>query len=262
MSAAPTIRSLPPRRPTARAVAPCPARFLALRLALLAGILVVVLAPPPALGRLTGQAGPAHGVWPLRPRPPVVAGFDPPATTWGSGHRGVDLAGHVGEAVRTALAGRVTFAGSLAGRGVVVVDHGGTRTTYEPVGASVAVGDRVAAGDVVGRLQLFGSHCFPRACLHWGLIEGRAHYLDPLSLVGAAPVRLFPPGGGTGGSPALPGPATHRPSVSTGLPPAARRASTTPSAPLLALPAPVAATRSADPGWSPLRPQARGWAWW
>ena len=39
---------------------------------------------------------PAHGAWPLRPRPPVVAGFDPPSTRFGSGHRGVDLAGASG----------------------------------------------------------------------------------------------------------------------------------------------------------------------
>ena len=45
---------------------------------------------------------------------------------------------------------------------------------------------------MIGRLELFGSHCFPRACLHWGLIEGRDHYLDPLTLVGASPVRLLP----------------------------------------------------------------------
>ena len=153
---------------------------------------------------------PAHGTWPLRPRPPVVAGFDPPATRFGSGHRGVDLAGAPGAVVRTALAGTVTFAGRLAGRGVVVVNHGATRTTYEPVTASVHVGDHVATGAVVGRLQLFGSHCFPRACLHWGLIEGAEHYLDPLTLVGAAPVRLLPlfgslPGPGPAPGPALPG---------------------------------------------------------
>jgi murein DD-endopeptidase MepM/ murein hydrolase activator NlpD len=133
-------------------------------------------------------------VWPLQPRPPVVARFDPPADPWGRGHRGVDLAGHVGQPVHAAAAGVVTFAGRLAGRGVVVVDHGATRTTYEPVAASVRVGDRVGAGAVIGMLQLFGSHCFPQACLHWGLIEGRDHYLDPLSLVGAAPVRLLPLG--------------------------------------------------------------------
>ena len=144
-----------------------------------------------APGRL-GPLVPANGVWPLRPRPAVVAGFDPPASRWGRGHRGVDLAGWPAAAVRSALPGTVTFAGRLAGRGVVVVSHGDTRTTYEPVDASVTVGDRVAAGAVLGRLQLFGSHCFPRWCLHWGLIQGREHYLDPLTLVGAAPVRLLP----------------------------------------------------------------------
>ena len=56
----------------------------------------------------------------------------------------------------------------------------------------VAVGDVVPAGAMIGRLQVFGSHCFPRSCLHWGLIEGREHYLDPLTLVGAGPVRLLP----------------------------------------------------------------------
>ena len=69
---------------------------------------------------------------------------------------------------------------------------GSTRTTYEPVSAVVAVGDVVPAGAMIGRLQVFGSHCFPRSCLHWGLIEGREHYLDPLTLVGAGPVRLLP----------------------------------------------------------------------
>ena len=135
---------------------------------------------------------PSQGVWPLRPRPHVVARFQPPASRFGAGHRGVDLAGQPGQAVRTALPGRVTYAGRLAGRGVVVVGHGSRRTTYEPVTATVHVGDRLGAGAVIGRLELFGSHCFPRACLHWGLIEGRDHYLDPLTLVGASPVRLLP----------------------------------------------------------------------
>ena len=131
------------------------------------------------------------GVWPLRPEPQVVRAFDPPDSTYGAGHRGVDLLGHVGQDVHAALAGSVTFAGTLAGRGVVVVDHGATRTTYEPVSASVARGTVVGAGDVLGRLQLGGSHCFPRACLHWGWLRGSS-YLDPLRLVGGGPVRLLP----------------------------------------------------------------------
>jgi murein DD-endopeptidase MepM/ murein hydrolase activator NlpD len=131
------------------------------------------------------------GVWPLRPEPEVVRGFDPPDSPYGAGHRGVDLLGSVGQPVLSALPGRVTFAGALAGRGVVVVDHGATRTTYEPVAATVHVGVTVAAGSPIGTLQLAGSHCFPRACLHWGWIEGQT-YLDPLRLVGAGPVRLLP----------------------------------------------------------------------
>ena len=99
--------------------------------------------------------------------------------------------GAVGQPVLAALPGAVTFAGPLAGRGVVVVDHGATRTTYEPVAATVTVGTPVAAGAQVGTLELAGSHCFPRACLHWGWIEGET-YLDPLRLVGAGPVRLLP----------------------------------------------------------------------
>ena len=140
---------------------------------------------------LPGAAADPVGVWPLQPEPVVVHGFDPPDSPYGAGHRGVDLLGTVGQPVLAPLPGAVTFAGSLAGRGVVVVDHGATRTTYEPVAATVAVGTSVAAGAQVGSLELAGSHCFPRACLHWGWIEGET-YLDPLRLVGAGPVRLLP----------------------------------------------------------------------
>jgi murein DD-endopeptidase MepM/ murein hydrolase activator NlpD len=131
------------------------------------------------------------GVWPLQPEPHVVRGFDPPDSPFGAGHRGVDLAGALGQVVHTALAGRVTFAARLAGRGVVVVDHGATRTTYEPVAATVQVGDVLARGQPIGTLELAGSHCLPAACLHWGWRRGDT-YLDPLLLVGGGPVVLLP----------------------------------------------------------------------
>jgi murein DD-endopeptidase MepM/ murein hydrolase activator NlpD len=130
-------------------------------------------------------------VWPLDPRPEVLDRFDPPAERWKAGHRGVDLVGRIGQDVRAARAGTIAFAGRIAGRGVVVVSHGGTRTTYEPVSASVRVGQHVSAGERIGSLQLFGSHCLPGACLHWGLLRGEV-YLDPLSLVGPQEVRLLP----------------------------------------------------------------------
>jgi murein DD-endopeptidase MepM/ murein hydrolase activator NlpD len=158
-----------------------------------------VLAAATALSPLpsspdAADSGRRAGAWPLRPEPEVVRRFDPPTTSWGAGHRGVDLAGTPGDRVRAGLGGTVTFAARLAGRGVVVVDHGRSRTTYEPVKASVTVGSVVETGAVVGTLEWFGGHCLPRACLHWGLIQGRDHYLDPMSLIGCAPqpVRLLP----------------------------------------------------------------------
>ena len=170
---------------------------------LLATAALVPCSPAEAgTGRAAGRTTGPVGVWPLQPRPEVVDRFDAPDTRWGPGHRGVDLRGSVGQAVHAAEAGTVTFAGRIAGRGVVVVDHGSTRTTYEPVDATVSAGDAVVTGAVVGRLTLAGSHCFPAACLHWGLIEGAATYRDPLTLVGGGPVRLLPL---TGPLPAAPG---------------------------------------------------------
>jgi murein DD-endopeptidase MepM/ murein hydrolase activator NlpD len=149
--------------------------------------LTVTLTPTP---EVPGVPDPV-GSWPLRPRPPVASGFDPPDSAWGPGHRGVDLLGRPGQPVHAALAGTVSFSGVIAGRPVVVVDHGPTRTTYEPVSSSLSPGDRVPEGARVGVLQLVGSHCLPQACLHWGWLRGET-YLDPLGLVGAGPVRLLP----------------------------------------------------------------------
>jgi murein DD-endopeptidase MepM/ murein hydrolase activator NlpD len=112
---------------------------------------------------------------------------------YGPGHRGVDLASVAGAAVLTAGAGTVLFAGEVVGRGVVSVDHpGGLRTTYEPVSATVAAGDRVARGEQLGTVQLGHPGCTATACLHWGVRRGPSDYLDPLRLVVMPRVRLLP----------------------------------------------------------------------
>ncbi|MFD1814305.1 M23 family metallopeptidase [Rhodococcus gannanensis] len=142
-------------------------------------------------------AGPADAatsgfVWPLRPRPVVLTPFDPPARDWLPGHRGVDLAGVAGRSVLAAGDGVVAFAGVVAGKPVVSIDHqGGLRTTYEPVEAEVRAGARVSAGSRIGTLVDGHEDC-PTACLHWGVRRGRDEYLDPLALVRAMPVRLKP----------------------------------------------------------------------
>lgn len=130
----------------------------------------------------------ASGTWPVAGA--VARGFDPPQVRWGAGHRGVDLTGWPDADVLAPAAGVVTFAGVVAGKPVVVVDHGTQRSTLEPVAGTVPVGRRVAAGEPVGRLVSGHEPCPARACLHWGLKRGD-DYLDPLSLV-AEQVRLLP----------------------------------------------------------------------
>ena len=171
------------------ALHPSRTRHLRVRRVALTAVACLVLAAttPPAAA---DESAP-HGAWPLRPDPEVTTRFDPPESPWGAGHRGVDLRGVPGQPVRSALPGRVSFVGRLAGRGIVVVDHGDTRTTYEPVQATVPLGESVPAGAPLGRLEAIGSHCAPAACLHWGWLRGDV-YLDPLLLVGGGPIRLLP----------------------------------------------------------------------
>lgn len=122
----------------------------------------------------------------------VLRLFDPGPTKYSAGHRGVDLAGTLGEVVRAAAPGRVFFAGLVAGRESVSIDHGnGLRTTYTPVRPAVVEGDVVEAGDVIGTLN--PGHCEDRACLHWGLTDGEDYY-DPLHYTSARTIRLLPAG--------------------------------------------------------------------
>jgi len=141
--------------------------------------------PAPGSGPTPGPTpGPAVGyTWPLEPRPPVVRPFAPGPERWSAGHRGVDLRGQPDQPVLAAAPGRVVLAVAVGGVPVVVVLHpDGTRTTYEPVRASVRRGDVVRAGQPLGTLVTTGSHCFPETCLHWGALRGSA-YLDPVVLI-------------------------------------------------------------------------------
>ena len=154
-------------------------------------------APSPAAGRpfappsaVTAPRSP--WTWPLSPRPAVRRPFDAPAQRWLPGHRGVDLAGSVGQPVLSAGAGTVTFSGVVAGRGVVSVRHsGGLRTTYEPVADRAARGTVVTRGARIGILAWTPGHCAPAACLHWGAVEGDT-YRDPLTLIDPGRPVLLP----------------------------------------------------------------------
>ncbi|MCA2190481.1 M23 family metallopeptidase [Nonomuraea cavernae] len=129
--------------------------------------------------------------WPLDGKPRLLRRFTPPPAPWLAGHRGIDLVAPPATPVLATGAGTVRYAGSLAGRGVVSIDHsGGLRTTYLPVDAAVLPGQRVAPGDRLGVVEDSSGHC-QESCLHWGLLRP-PRYLDPLLLLGQAHVRLLP----------------------------------------------------------------------
>jgi len=137
------------------------------------------------------EPGAVYG-WPLRPPPTVVTPFGAPDDPYGPGHRGVDLAGSPGQQVLAARSGTVSFAGTVAGHGVVAVDHDdGLRTTYEPLDPAVTAGQHVDGGAVLGLLQPGHPGC-SGTCLHWGVRRDRLTYLDPLVLLGPPHVRLLP----------------------------------------------------------------------
>lgn len=135
-------------------------------------------------------AVPIEPVWPIAG--PVLREFDPPEADWLPGHRGMDIAGDVGQPVLAAASGTVAWAGVIADVASLSIQHpDGLRTTYQPVVASVSVGSPASAGEAVGVLQ--DGHCGNDACLHLGLRRGEV-YLDPLLWLNGddGPIRLLP----------------------------------------------------------------------
>ncbi|MCK2242460.1 M23 family metallopeptidase, partial [Crossiella sp. S99.2] len=175
-------------------------------------------APPPLYPRST------RWVWPLPGRPAVLRRFTPPQHRYGPGHRGIDLSAPPSTPVLAASAGTVTFAGPVAGRGVITLHHpNGLNTTYEPVIPQVHQGQQVPTAAPLGTLAPGHPGCPTPACLHWGL---RRHhtYLNPLHLLAHPKPRLLP----------LPPPQTNpnpAPAFTPALPPATRTHPTNPTTP-------------------------------
>ena len=176
----------------------------------------------------------------------VLRGFDVGRDPYAGGsHRGVDLAAARGSPVRSACAGRVSFAGRVPRGGrTLSVRCGAIVATYQQLGSfAVRAGEVVARG---ARVATVGTSSDPpqrRPHVHLGardLATGR--YLDPLDLLGSA-------------SPALPlaPPATRAPPRAAPLGPAPRAtprpapARPTPVSPRTAPARPVAAAPSGAP---------------
>lgn len=141
----------------------------------------------PLLATLPATAQPVAAYEPPVPGA-VLRSFAEPEEAYGPGHRGVDLVAGPGDPVRTAAAGEVTFAGTVAGRRWVTVRHrDGIRTSYGALDqVSVRAGRTVARGATIGTAR--GSHgddlLRPEPGLHWSARRGST-YLDPLTLLDA-----------------------------------------------------------------------------
>lgn len=164
-----------------------------------ATMLAVAAAIPAVLDTTVRPAGAASDtgaavvrpVTPSRYRPPVDApvrdAFRLPLGPYGPGNRGLEYETAVGATVTSIGTGTVAFAGQVAGRLVISIDHpDGLRSSLVGLSAiSVAEGDRVVAGEPVGRA---GDR------LHLG-VRRAGVYLDPALLFGArGPARLVPLG--------------------------------------------------------------------
>jgi len=133
----------------------------------------------------------AAGDWSWPVVGPVVRGFDPPDTPFGSGHRGIDIAIVAGSPVRAPAAGLVTFAGPVGGRLFLTIDHGhGLESTYSWLDAVTArKGDPIARGQVIGRSGT-GHAGTLVTHLHFG-VRLLDVYVDPLDYLGPVEVWRF-----------------------------------------------------------------------
>jgi murein DD-endopeptidase MepM/ murein hydrolase activator NlpD len=153
-----------------------------LALALLCGVAChpVADAPRPAAGGTSrvasGNVAPVRYVLPVDA--PVVDAFRAPSHRYGPGNRGWEFATRGGEPVRAVGSGVVVFAGQVAGRGVVSIQHpDGLRSSVTGLlQVTASAGVAVSAGETLG---------VAGPGLHLGF-RRRGEYLDPALVYGLA----------------------------------------------------------------------------
>jgi len=136
----------------------------------------------------SAPAAHASGDWSWPVVGPVIRGYDPPESPYGSGHRGIDIAAPVGTPVVAAAGGVVSFAGPVSGRLFVTVDsESGVMASYSYLSSMrVRKGDAVAQGAVLGGSGTGHAGVTP-AHLHFG-VRVNGEYADPMSFLTAPSV--------------------------------------------------------------------------
>jgi peptidase M23-like protein len=178
--------------------------------AALAALALLLLDAPPAAGAAWRWPLPGDVITPYR------NGGDPYA---GGQHRGIDIAGRVGDPVVAAVGGVVQFAGTAGASGLAVTvrtNDGRYDTSYLHFDSiAVKEGEGVSAGDRLGAVGTSGRRSAERPHLHFGVRDaGTRHgYHDPLGFLpsppGGSPDR--PPAGVPVDAPGRPSPVPARP---------------------------------------------------
>jgi hypothetical protein len=142
-------------------------------LAAVAAIVAAIAALVPLTSAAPADAEPIRYVPPVDA--PVSRPFDPPATPFGPGNRGLDYATTPGQPVVASADGTVVFAGQVGGTLHVTLRHAdGLRTSYSFLDSiAVPVGDHVRRGDPIGTAS---------AAFHFGVRTPDGTYLDPARL--------------------------------------------------------------------------------
>ncbi|MGA7149078.1 MAG: M23 family metallopeptidase [Microbacterium sp.] len=118
--------------------------------------------------------------------------YEAPAHRYAPGHRGIDLRPASDRPDVLAPAdGSVAFAGMVAGRPVLTIDHGdGLVTTLEPLETVLTPGTSVSRGEEIGTIAL-GGHTEPGA-VHFG-VRLHGEYINPLLLLEGIPRAVLLP---------------------------------------------------------------------
>lgn len=158
-----------------------PASACALVIVLVTAALLVD-APAAAEDRAAPPPITTPWLWPVDGERSITRGYEAPANPWGPGHRGIDIAVHADQEVRSPAPGTVFFVGMVVNRPVITVAHkGDVLSSYEAVAPAVELGDVVDGGDLLGTVTT-GPHC-GTSCLHVG-VRVHGEYVNPLLFFG------------------------------------------------------------------------------
>jgi murein DD-endopeptidase MepM/ murein hydrolase activator NlpD len=129
--------------------------------------------------------------WPVPGAHDVLRPYAAPATRYSAGHRGIDVRSATGTAVAAPESGTIRFAGVVVDRSTITIEtSSGVLISMEPVVSTLAVGEVVERGAIVGRVST-GGHC-DSTCLHLS-VRVNGDYASPLAFFGGVPRAVLLP---------------------------------------------------------------------